>query len=217
MRWVVRIELKEDEAEVSADSGAICIERTRLEDAAELGLTLEDGKRVMAVLQNRVYLVAVDRAVIRRGLELRYPWCSIAEMRALPPVVDPDEYIEKAITLSFDLPLLEDADGRALLAVTDLEHPLSNEEGDSIVSVLGTNPRRLKRFGTIFALWCDVARALTENGKRALGFSPLAPADWALFLKLSLIGYLNSGVLAEMRRDPGVAPRSQNVCNAIIP
>jgi hypothetical protein len=40
MRWAVRIELKEDEAGVSADSGAICIERARLEDAAELGVML---------------------------------------------------------------------------------------------------------------------------------------------------------------------------------
>lgn len=54
MRWVVRIELKEEEAEVGADSGPIYIERARLEGAAELGLTLEDGKRIMAFLQNRV-------------------------------------------------------------------------------------------------------------------------------------------------------------------
>ena len=54
MRWVVRIELEEDEAEVSADSGAIFIERARLKDAVELGLTLEDGKRIMAFLQRRV-------------------------------------------------------------------------------------------------------------------------------------------------------------------
>ena len=70
-------------------------------------------------------MVAVDRAVIRRGLELRCPSGTMGEKRALPPVVDPDEYIEKTIRLSFDLPLLEDADGCALLAVSDLASPLT--------------------------------------------------------------------------------------------
>jgi hypothetical protein len=41
MRWVVRIE-RED---AGSESDAIRIERSRMEDAAGLGLTLEDGKR----------------------------------------------------------------------------------------------------------------------------------------------------------------------------
>jgi len=51
MRWAVRIEREDDGDEINTDSGAICIERSRLEGAAELGLTLEDGKRIMAFLQ----------------------------------------------------------------------------------------------------------------------------------------------------------------------
>lgn len=54
MRWVVRIDLKGDQVAVSAVSGAVCIERARLEDAARLGLTLEDGTRIMAFPQKRV-------------------------------------------------------------------------------------------------------------------------------------------------------------------
>lgn len=50
MRWVVRIEREADDAQISADSGPFRIERDRLKDAAELGVTLEDGKRVMAFL-----------------------------------------------------------------------------------------------------------------------------------------------------------------------
>ena len=45
--WVVRIEPeKESDGEASADPNAIYIECARLKDAAELGLTLEDGKRI---------------------------------------------------------------------------------------------------------------------------------------------------------------------------
>jgi hypothetical protein len=50
MRWVVRIEREDD----GSESDVIRIERSRMEDAAGLGLTLEDGKRIMALLQKRV-------------------------------------------------------------------------------------------------------------------------------------------------------------------
>ena len=51
---MVRIECEDDGGEPSHDSDAICIERSRLEDAVGLGLTLEDGKCIMAFLQARV-------------------------------------------------------------------------------------------------------------------------------------------------------------------
>jgi len=50
MRWVVRIEREDD----GSESDAIRIERSQMEDAAGPGLTLEDGKRVMVLLQKRV-------------------------------------------------------------------------------------------------------------------------------------------------------------------
>jgi KAP family P-loop domain len=159
------------------------------------------------------YVVAVDRSVIRRGLELRYPVKTDSGSRAMPPVVDPDEYIEKTITLSADLPMLAETDGYALLATDDLIDRFSHEEADAIVFVLGTNPRRLKRFGAMLGVWFDVAKALVDEDKRVLAFSPLDPANRPLFIKLSLIGYLNSALLAEMRRDPGLASRLQQLCN----
>ena len=54
MRWVVRIEREQDDGELNTDTGEICIERCRLENPADLGLTLEDSKRIMAFLQKRV-------------------------------------------------------------------------------------------------------------------------------------------------------------------
>ena len=159
------------------------------------------------------YVVAVDRAVIRRGLELRYPTKSLDERRTLPPVVDPDEYIEKTVTLSLDLPMLADADGLYLLASGHLAGKISEDAADAVVYALGTNPRRLLRFGTMLTLWLDVAQALTEENCRILRFSPLGPGNRALFLKLSLIGYLNSALLAEMRRDSELPSRLQKICN----
>ena len=59
MRWVVRIEREDD----GSESDVIRIERSRMEDAAGLGLTLEDGKRIMALLQKRVFGRSTTRAL----------------------------------------------------------------------------------------------------------------------------------------------------------
>jgi hypothetical protein len=50
MRWVVRIDREDD----GSESDVIRIERSHMEDAAGLGLTLEDDKRIMALLRKRV-------------------------------------------------------------------------------------------------------------------------------------------------------------------
>ncbi len=162
------------------------------------------------------YVVAVDRAVIRRGLELRYPTKNDTGSRPLPPIVDPDEYIEKTITVSADLPMLADSDGYSILSTANLADRFSGEEQDKVVFVLGTNPRRLKRFGMTLAIWFDIAEALVKQDKRSLAFSPLDPANRPLFIKLGLVGYLNSAVLAEMRRDPGLPIRLQQICNGVF-
>lgn len=163
------------------------------------------------------YVLAVDRAVIRRGLELRYPLPPPTQpARVLPPIIDPDEYIEKTITLSIDMPMFARADGRALLATADITEPFSLEEANTIIDVLGTNPRRLKRFGAMLALWREVARSLEGAAQPALGFSPLKPENRPLFVKLGLIGYLNSAVFAQMQRDPDLPARLQAVCNNVF-
>ncbi len=54
MHWIVRIECEAEDGEHPSSSEAIRIERPRLEIAGDVGLTLEDGKRIMAALQRRV-------------------------------------------------------------------------------------------------------------------------------------------------------------------
>ena len=157
------------------------------------------------------YVIAVDRTVIRRGLELRYPR---KEGAIAPPVVDPDEYIEKTITLSFDLPLLADADGQKLMRISGLTDVLSKPQTLSVLQVLGTNPRRLKRFSTMLRLWLDLASSLPDAEKAKLAFSPLDPANHDLFLKLALVGYLNSGLVNQMQRDPALSDRLQRAFNS---
>jgi len=146
------------------------------------------------------YIVALDREVIRRGLTLRY-------REAGSGMVDPDEYIEKTITLSFDLPPLGLADAQALLAGCAVGVDLEPAELTTIVGLLGTNPRRLKRVGRSLALLWALARAAPPPPKPAPW--PLYPTDRPLFLKLALLAYRNSGVFGQMVRDTGLSTRLQ--------
>ena len=68
MRWVGRIKREDD----GSESDVIRIERSRTEDAAGLGLTL-DGKRIMALLQKRV-LTDQLRERCRSGWQLLPAW-----------------------------------------------------------------------------------------------------------------------------------------------
>lgn len=147
-----------------------------------------------------LYVVALDREVIRRGLAIRY-------REAGAGMVDPDEYIEKTITLSFDLPPLGVADAEALLGGCATGVELSTDELARIVELLGTNPRRLKRVGRSLAVLWALARAARRPAEPAPW--PLRAADRPLFLKLSLLAYRNSAVFGQMVRDAGLPARLQ--------
>jgi hypothetical protein len=151
-----------------------------------------------------VYIVALDREVIRRGLAVRY-------REAGAGMVDPDEYIEKTITLSFDLPPLGVTDAQTLLAGCATGVELTVTEAAQIVELLGTNPRRLKRVGRSLAVLWALARAAPSPAEPAPW--PLRPADRPLFLKLSLLAYRNSGVFGQMVRDSGLPSRLQTAAD----
>ena len=137
--------------------------------------------------------------MIRRGLELRY--------ERSPQAVDPDEYIEKTISLSFDLPQLQPEQAQDLLLSAGLSTLEVRDKPDpwheTIIAVLGTNPRRLKR----------VANSLRVTRALATQHGTLSEADAKLLLKLGLIAYRNSGAFDLMRRDPKLAVSLQRLAN----
>ncbi len=152
-----------------------------------------------------IYVLALDREIIRRGLAIRY-------REAGTGMVDPDEYIEKTISLSFDLPPLGVADAERLLGACATGINLDPAELAGIVGLLGTNPRRLKRVGRALAVLWALARAAPAPAEPAPW--PLRTQDRPLFLKLSLLAYRNSGVFGQMVRDVGLPTRLQEVATA---
>jgi hypothetical protein len=153
------------------------------------------------------YIVAVDRDVIRRGLTVRYKESNAGA------VVDPDEYIEKTISLSFDLPLLAPGDVRSIISKYQLPVSLDEEHVDRIINGLGPNPRRVKRFMNSLALQLHVASKATESNRK-FKLSPLDKDNLGLFIKLNLMSYRNTAVFSSMLREPALVFRLQNAAAA---
>jgi energy-coupling factor transporter ATP-binding protein EcfA2 len=150
------------------------------------------------------YVVALDREVIRRGLGIRYPSPSGG-------AIDVDEYIEKTISLSFDLPTLGRDDGVSLIMHCAGAADIDAVQSRRIVALLGTNPRRLKRFGRSLSVLFTLAASMKDKEVGAL--SPRRPEDRDLFVKLALISYRSSGVFGLMIRDHGLPYRLQQAGN----
>lgn len=142
-----------------------------------------------------VYVIAVDRDAIARGLTVRY-----ANKGSMP--VDPDQYIEKTITLSIDVPMLTQQDGETLLKACITAAACTDAQITAAATVLGPSPRRLKRFARLLDVHAQLGGHTGSGG---------AIDDMAL--KLALINYLNSRVFARLQREPALGYRLHMAVN----
>lgn len=132
------------------------------------------------------FVVAVDREVIRKGLAVRY-----AGLDGAGPVADADEYIEKTISISYDVPRLSDEDVDSLIESAQMPLDLDRGHRELIGLALSHNPRRVKRFLNVLRVQATLADAAARRGLPAP--QPLLEADdrdeLAVLLKTMLIGY----------------------------
>jgi len=159
------------------------------------------------------YVVALDREVIRKGLAVKYG--QRGEIAAGQIFINPDEYIEKTISVSYDLPRLSSADAYELIKEFQLPIGLDEQHKKLIIAGLGANPRRVKRFMNTLAVQLRLAEVAKEAGltvhERIISNSQ--PRNFDLFLKLHLIAYRYPGVIAFALDDPGLLERLQKVSN----
>jgi len=135
------------------------------------------------------FVVAVDREVIRSGLAVRY--APLREALSQAPVADADEYIEKTIGISYDVPRLSAADVAAMIDEAAPPLDLNRDQKKAIAASLGWNPRRVKRFVNLLKVQVSVAAELAKRDSRPppalLGEGDAEDLD--LLLKTMLIGY----------------------------
>ena len=159
-----------------------------------------------------VFIVALDRDVIRKGLRLRYGNAPGGESTLL---IDPDQYIEKTISISYDLPRLSNLDVEGIIDSFELPLRLSAHSKKLIISALGTNPRRIKRFMNTLAVQLRLAQLASARG-RAIPQDLLSGSTdlFELFVKLLLIAYRYSGFFALTAEDAKLLERLEVVENA---
>jgi hypothetical protein len=135
------------------------------------------------------FVVAVDREVIRNGLAIRYARMQAGD--ALATVMDADEYIEKTIAISYDVPRLSSADVAVLIDEAGSPMELTDEQKRAIGDALDWNPRRVKRFINLIKVQVAIARRVAA--KEGAAPPPLLNEggynDRSLLLKIMLIGY----------------------------
>jgi hypothetical protein len=144
------------------------------------------------------FVVALDREVIRKGLAVRYG--RLGEYGRGQDLIDPDQYIEKTISLSFDLPRLTSDDIESLIDSAKLPRTLSKEQKSLVASALGPNPRRIKRFMNTLRVQLELAQAAKRRGRVPPQWLERAgpDKDWRFtwFLKLMLISYRYTAIAA---------------------
>lgn len=159
------------------------------------------------------YVVALDREVIRKGLAVKYaPGGEAGLGQAL---IDPDEYIEKTISVSFDLPRLARDDIYELVTAVKLPFALDGRQKDLLFVGLGTNPRRIKRFMNTLAVHVHLAAIAKEAGLPLHEWlsTNSEPRKFDVFLKLLLVAYRYSGVFSVALEDSRLLERLQTISN----
>ncbi len=179
----------------------------------EAALDIFESIKLFLDAPSCVFVVALDRDVIRKGLSLRY---GNATQSGSALFIDPDEYIEKTISISYDLPRLSDADARAIIGGFQLPVKLSRAAQDLVIVGLGTNPRRVKRFMNTLGVQLRLARLAVDHG-RPVPDSLLNgdnPDVLGRFVKLLLISYRFSGAFALFFEDQDLLMRLQDLAHS---
>jgi len=120
-----------------------------------------------------------------------------------------DEYIEKTISISFDVPVLSADDMSVLIGDFSLTQALSPADRDLIIRGLGTNPRRIIRF--MNALKLQMQLAADAGASATLNLAN--PDRFRLFLKLQIINYRYPALFSRVLDDPELLYRLYQLAN----
>jgi formylglycine-generating enzyme required for sulfatase activity len=106
-----------------------------------------------------VFILGTDRAVIEKGIELKYS----GRAKALP--ISGDDYLEKIVQVPFNLPPLESADIQKFIAA-EIRQTFPPTLAEVFAAGLEANPRKVKRTLNIFRLLWTLADERQEGGKK---------------------------------------------------
>lgn len=107
----------------------------------ESALDIFEAIKLFMDVEGVRFILSLDRDVIRKALKVRYE-----RIRGSENFVDPDEYVEKAITVAFHIPIMSAEARDQYLATLPLSDRWTEECKNILRAGLEPNPRRIKRF-----------------------------------------------------------------------
>jgi predicted KAP-like P-loop ATPase len=150
----LRSKLQEEANQVAADDTRLVFFIDDLDRCEpDQMIDLLDSIKIFLDLENAFFVIAADKEVIDRGVEIKFGKFKFAEDR-LPAIGA--EYLEKMVQVPFHLlPLFPDQIGKYL---TDLDARMEKEQVDFLAKVVEANPRRVKRILNAMSLTRHMAR-----------------------------------------------------------
>jgi len=147
-------------------------------------IDLLDSMKIFLDLQNAFFVIAADKEVIDRGVEIRFGKFNFADKNRLATIGA--EYLEKMVQVPFHLmPLFPD---QIQEYVKGLDARLEKTNVDFLASVVQANPRKIKRILNALSLMQHVARG--------------AKLDPDALLRLSILQIQSGDVYWAAARDP---------------
>lgn len=165
---------------------------------------LLEGLKVLLDIPNFIFVVGVSREVIERGIRIRYKELFDTSSRNVLSNLEV-EYIDKIIQFPFSLPSAESNQLKNNILKPQLVN-LDNSDTyvDLVYSILGGNPRTIKRFLNTIAF----ARHISDKGKNLeTDFLP------ELIIKITLLGYLFPVLYRQFETYPDHLVRIENIIN----
>lgn len=158
-------------------------------DPAEIVDVLESMKLFLDV-ENMVHVLALDKEVIDRGIEVKYGKFSFGErQKALGA-----EYLEKIIQMPVYLFPLHADQVRGYILALDSSQEVTDQI-DLLVATLSPNPRKIKRVLNMLALTKSI---LNANPKR------YANVDWAVLTSIAILRVQEPELYMEAARLPNL-------------
>ena len=149
------------------------------------------------------YLVALDREVVQKGLDIRYQ-----QDQSTRNAISGDDYIEKMMGLSFSIPPLSSDNAKSFLQTLD-KSPIDANFHDIVLKGVAQNLRKLKRFANMLAFQLAAYRELNRSSEQATALEPQ-------FVKLQCIAFTWKGFFQIISEFPWTIIRLQYACQKVI-
>lgn len=142
-----------------------------------------------------IFVLGIDRRVISQGVKVKYR-DFIKTEGGIP--INGDEYLEKIIQLSFNLPPILDKNLQKFIKDNDLKEAYKDYHG-MIINGIGRNPRKIKRFLNAIEFQRNLAEIIPEIRDDVK--EDLKPSFDALLIEWQILSIVSDPDLVKFKKE----------------